>query len=84
MIIGHGDISSEKLESSHKEELPYLGVLGNVLCKLYVFYLGSLYNGTKTLIIYGTWISTHGMNLAGLLSRAVCNLRLEKDEDMRI
>lgn len=29
------------------EELPYLGVLGKVLCKLYVFHLGSLYNELK-------------------------------------
>lgn len=34
------------------EELLYLGVFGKVLCKLYVFYLGSFYNELKVFIMF--------------------------------
>lgn len=79
MILGHGDISSEKLERSHREELPYLGVLGKVLCKLYVFfffYLRYLYNRARSAHsnLYLN-LSSHRMNLARLLGYVEFQIR---------
>lgn len=42
-------------------------VLGKVLCKLYVFDPGSLYNGTKSILC--TWTNSHRRNTANLLRK---------------
>lgn len=43
IILGHGDITSEKLEDSHSHRDAVFGSSYKVLCKLYVFDPGRVF-----------------------------------------